>query len=531
MAMESRTSRSPATTAAWRYSRAMAPVGSRLPVAAFTPCPDLYFRWPAAIFNGDGITDLVTCGEEIIVLMGNGTGGFTLLANAVPGGGPGAASADFDGDGITDLTFVTNNGVTVYPGNGDGTFRTGDLIPVTGAYETSQLTAHDFNGDGRQDLGVIDLRSASGYELAILLGTSANTSSLLTATAPSSAAPNTFRLQAVVSPAPAFTNPTGTVRFFDGNALLDEVPAQNGAASTTVPLSAGQHSLSAIYQGDTRTLPSTSNTLSLTIDLSSRTPQVITMRPITDRVFSTFQVSVVATSDSKSGIPVVLSVVSGPATVGASQQIGGLLKLTGAGTVTVQATQDGNSQYLAATPVTTQFTVTLATPDDYGKRSSGNFWRRVRFSSPASASSGLPVAYQPGLGSGYPEREYGCAHRCGHRGDSGLAGRQLRICGGSSGLFQHADIPGAPGHHVSGDRRSLCFGQSLSVNATASSGLVVSLSVSGPGKITGNLLTITGPGQITVTATQAGDSDFLPAAAVIQYANVYANVPRMLRAS
>jgi hypothetical protein len=61
------------------------------------------------------------------------------------------------------------------------------------------------------------------------------------------------------------------------------------------------------------------------------------------------------------------------------------------------------------------------------------------------------------------------------------------------------------------------IGASLSLEATSSSGLPVSFSVdSGPGSIAGNLLTASGVGLITITATQGGNDAYHPAAPVTQ---------------
>ncbi len=55
----------------------------------------------------------------------------------------------------------------------------------------------------------------------------------------------------------------------------------------------------------------------------------------------------------------------------------------------------------------------------------------------------------------------------------------------------------------------------ITLSATATSGLSVSLSyVSGPGSLTGDVLTITGAGKIVVDATQAGSANYLAAKTV-----------------
>jgi hypothetical protein len=59
------------------------------------------------------------------------------------------------------------------------------------------------------------------------------------------------------------------------------------------------------------------------------------------------------------------------------------------------------------------------------------------------------------------------------------------------------------------------FGSNINLSATASSGLPVSFSlVSGSATLSGNLLTPTGLGTITVRASQSGNSNYLPAANV-----------------
>ncbi|MFZ1132322.1 MAG: Ig-like domain repeat protein [Terriglobales bacterium] len=63
--------------------------------------------------------------------------------------------------------------------------------------------------------------------------------------------------------------------------------------------------------------------------------------------------------------------------------------------------------------------------------------------------------------------------------------------------------------------------QQVSLNATASSGLPVSYAVlSGPGTLTGNILTITGVGSVTVQASQSGSTQYAAASPVSQAATV-----------
>jgi hypothetical protein len=66
-------------------------------------------------------------------------------------------------------------------------------------------------------------------------------------------------------------------------------------------------------------------------------------------------------------------------------------------------------------------------------------------------------------------------------------------------------------------------GAPLTLSATTSSGLPVTYTlVSGPATLTGNQLTVTGPGTVTVQASQSGDGEFLPAPGVTRTFNAVA---------
>jgi hypothetical protein len=124
-------------------------------------------------FNGDGNLDLLVgnvgtlpIGDppgSIDLMLGNGDGTFALAAPALTGSASigSIAVADFNGDGALDIVYtsidhsdVTNNGIWVALGNGDGTFAASALVTTTpdGAY--GEVVAGDLNGDGFIDLVV-----------------------------------------------------------------------------------------------------------------------------------------------------------------------------------------------------------------------------------------------------------------------------------------------------------------------------------------------------------------------------------------
>lgn len=123
-------------------------------------------------FNGDGIPDLavVSC-VSMSIFLGNGDGTFTLKSTQVVGHASSISNAiavaDFNQDGILDLALASGygNSVKVFLGNGDGTF-TYSASPPTGN-DPAGIAAGDFNGDGIPDLAVTN---AGSNTVTILLG-------------------------------------------------------------------------------------------------------------------------------------------------------------------------------------------------------------------------------------------------------------------------------------------------------------------------------------------------------------------------
>jgi phospholipase C len=116
-------------------------------------------KWiSVADFNGDQKQDLAVANfgdNTVTVYTGNGDGTFTLKATLPTGTGPiSIAAADLNGDGKMDLAVAnqTENDISIFTGNGDGTFT-----PKGVAFQTVQPTwiaAADFNQDGAIDLAI-----------------------------------------------------------------------------------------------------------------------------------------------------------------------------------------------------------------------------------------------------------------------------------------------------------------------------------------------------------------------------------------
>jgi hypothetical protein len=128
-------------------------------------------------FNGDGKPDLVVgTNGGVGILLGNGDGTFMPVLeynNTGPVFGF-VAVGDFNGDRKLDLVATSRisgiDGVSIYLGNGNGTFAPAGSYP-TGDFPVAVAVA-DLNGDGRLDLAVANAgtNSIGVYSISVLLG-------------------------------------------------------------------------------------------------------------------------------------------------------------------------------------------------------------------------------------------------------------------------------------------------------------------------------------------------------------------------
>ncbi len=136
--------------------------------AAVSPCPPDPFLQPATLdvaggvnavavgeFTGDAPQDILASVSDVglVLIPGNGDGTFGSPTTIDPVFGDSLVAADFDGNGTTDFALGGTGWIRVYLGNGNGTFAPPVQYDATGG-GIEKIVAADFNGDGKPDLAV-----------------------------------------------------------------------------------------------------------------------------------------------------------------------------------------------------------------------------------------------------------------------------------------------------------------------------------------------------------------------------------------
>ncbi|MFA8434691.1 MAG: endonuclease [Marinifilaceae bacterium] len=236
--------------------------------------------------------------------------------------------------------------------------------------------------------------------------------------------------------------------------------------------------------------------------------QTITFEKLSDKTYGAEAFDLKATASS--GLEVSFKLVSGPAKLE-----GNTLSITGLGTVTVKAIQEGNETYLAAEEVTRSFEVSKASQTITFAELADKTFGDEAFDLSATATSGLTVGFEV------------------VSGPATVDGNSLSVTG--AGTVKVKAIQEGNKNYLAAEAVTRSFEVSkatqtitfaelsdkilgdepIVLTASASSGLEVSFQlVSGPATLEGNILSVTGVGVVTVKAIQEGNKNYLAAEVV-----------------
>jgi hypothetical protein len=490
-------------------------------------------------FNGDGKLDIaVGSSSRINILLGNGNGTFQPPVAYSLGGGADVyagqiAVADFNGDGKLDIVSYDSADylVSVLLGNGDGTFQP-PLITGFNLQNAAIFAIGDFNGDGKLDLVAASNAGDTGT-VGLLLGNGDGTFVPTSATYPDGAVgtPNN----------PENNNfPTTTwiaAGDFNGDGKLDIVSAdwipglvhtilgQQVETATLTGVSvpgSGTPSVSAAYSGDTNFGPSSSSPITLTASqIATKLTLTANAPPSNSSQVTLVAVLSPASNGSLSTNGETVTFLTGTTTIGTATLNSGVATLVTtsvpAGATNLTASYPGDANFLssqsAPTSVVLKAVLTVT---------ANNLSRLLNQANPAltytiagfingdtqaSATTGAPLLTTTATQSS-PVGSYPITIT-----QETLAAPNYNF------VFVNGTLT------VTGESQTITFPaiantiygpKPITLNATASSGLPVTYTVTGPATVSGSTLTLTGAGTVTVTANQVGNGTYVAATPVSQ---------------
>jgi large repetitive protein len=353
-------------------------------VADGTPDTNLYFYIVVGDFNGDGKPDLflVTDLGTPCIRLGNGDG--TFQASITVPGVTGLTSqpiiGDFNGDGKLDVALTTSSSIDMLLGNGNGTFSISTVSSLSGVGE---LVAADFNADGKRDLlattttgFILFLGNGNGtFQAPTPLNFSAPPANLFSTTTIATA-----DLNGDGNPDLVMSSTSDSMSVFLDNAIVTATATLTGVS---IP-GGGTHFADAVFPGNSNYLTSTSSLVPL---IGSPVPTALTLQATPSSSVPGQQVALTAVlspfsvgSMSTNGEPILFSI--GGSSIGSALLSSGVATLqttslpTGAETVTAKYQADTNFQTSSAT---TSINVAKTTPT-------------ITWANPAAITFGTPLS-------------------------------------------------------------------------------------------------------------------------------------------
>lgn len=159
--------------------------------------------------------------------------------------------------------------------------------------------------------------------------------------------------------------PTGTVTFMDGTVTLETATLANGIATiANNSLTVGYHNITAGYSGDANHAPSSSPSLTVTVNATARVPTTMALNllPATSSVGQLVTMTATVTGSNPTG---TVTFSEGADILGTALLAGGAATVTtdvlNVGTHPIMATYNGDATYVGSSAVATE-TVSMAAP-------------------------------------------------------------------------------------------------------------------------------------------------------------------------
>jgi cyclophilin family peptidyl-prolyl cis-trans isomerase len=273
---------------------------------------------------------------------------------------------------------------------------------------------------------------------------------------------------------------------------------------------AGTTTITAVQQGDSNWVGAF---VSQRLIVEQASNVITPFGAISNQTYSNNASMTITTPTASSGLPVAVTVKSGPATIS-----GNSVSLTGAGIVVLAANQNGNANYQKASEVTASFSVGMGSQSISFPAIPSQTYGSGPVALEATASSGLPVSY---VSSSSNVSISGASVTILGSGTATIVASQLGNSNWSTAVPVTNTLVIAQASNV-----ITPFGaipnQTYSNNAsmtittpTASSGLPVVVTVkSGPATISGNSVSLTGAGTVVLAANQNGNANYQQASEV-----------------
>ncbi len=360
-----------------------------------------------ADFNNDGLLDVAVDDDgnagtptgTIQIALQQPGGGFQQTTTLTLSRPTGVLATDFDGDGNVDIgATATVNGqdfLEVFKGRGDGSFLAPNLFPVS-AGVLHPIAAHLTNTVAFDAI----TSGISANQISVLVNHGANTLTLTSSLNPS-AVSQPVTLRALIQPKfPGSGNFSGSLIFADGSKTLgtSAVDPTGAGSLTTTFASPGQHSLLAVFGGNSSFVGGSSGSLVQTVTKAQPTVSLSsTINPSSFGQSVSFNIAVSGASGA--AVPTgTVNLLDGSSTI-----LSGTLDSTGKLTLSTAALSAGNhsltAQYggdgnysSASSPVLSQSvgkgtsaTQLTALPNP------GSFGQSVTFSVTVTASAGSGV--------------------------------------------------------------------------------------------------------------------------------------------